>query len=103
VNAPQLAQIFIDTVFRRFGMPTSLVSHFHVSQLKPYVSSTNPIAEPTNSGPLYTCRQGDYYEVETILGKRRVRNSWHYLVKWTGYDDFDNTWEPLANVRHLSD
>jgi hypothetical protein len=26
VTAHQLAQIFIDTVFRRFGMPTSLVS-----------------------------------------------------------------------------
>ena len=26
VSAPQLAQLFMDTVFRRFGMPTSIVS-----------------------------------------------------------------------------
>jgi hypothetical protein len=76
---------------------------FHVSQLKPYVSSTNPTAEPTNPGPLYTGRQGDYYEVETILGKRKFGRSWRFLVKWKGWSDHDNSWEALRNVRHLTD
>ena len=75
---------------------------FHVSQLKPFLESNHP-TEPTQPPPVYADRRGGVFEVETILGKRRVRNSWRYLVKWTGYDDFDNTWEPLANVRHLSD
>jgi hypothetical protein len=25
------------------------------------------------------------------------------LVKWMGYDETENTWEPLAHVRHLAD
>jgi hypothetical protein len=75
---------------------------FMCHNLKPFLESNHP-TEPTQPPPVYADRRGGVFEVETILGKRRVRNSWHYLVKWTGYDDFDNTWEPLANVRHLSD
>jgi hypothetical protein len=37
------------------------------------------------------------------LAKEKVGKSWRYLVKWTAYDDYENTWEPLANIRHLTD
>lgn len=75
---------------------------FHVSQLKPYVSSSTP-AEVTNPPPLYADKAGGVYEVESILGKKKAGRSWKFLVKWKGYQDFDNTWEPLKNVRHLTD
>jgi hypothetical protein len=41
--------------------------------------------------------------VETILAKKRDGKEWKYLVKWTGYDDSENTWEPFSHVRHLTD
>jgi hypothetical protein len=57
----------------------------------------------TTPPPVYADQRGGVYEVEAILGKKRVGITWKYLVKWTGYDDSENTWEPLAHVRHLTD
>ena len=33
-------------------------------------------------------------------GTKRVgsRSLVHYLIKWAGYPDSDNTWEPLSNL-----
>ena len=45
--------------------------------------------------------QSEEYEVEKILGKRQVKCGRNrtiitqYLVKWKGYQDYDNTWEPI--------
>lgn len=30
------------------------------------------------------------------------RNKVEYLVKWKGYDVYDATWEPLANLTNCS-
>eukprot|EP00884_Botryococcus_braunii_P004452 jgi/Botrbrau1/14007/Bobra.0296s0001.1 len=48
-------------------------------------------------------KRGGVYEVEAIIAKKRVEKSWRYLVKWMGYDETENTCEPLAHVRHLAD
>ena len=88
----------------KLDLPATVNIHpvFHVSQLKPYVSSSTPTVV-TNPPPLYADRAGGIYEVEKIIAKKKFGNSWRFLVKWTGYEDFDNTWEPLKNVRHLKD
>ena len=40
-----------------------------------------------------------FYEVEKILDKKRTQyGNILYLVKWVGYSDDENTWEPLANL-----
>lgn len=38
------------------------------------------------------------YRVERILRKRSVRGKVEYYVKWEGYTDDDNTWEPAKNI-----
>eukprot|EP00884_Botryococcus_braunii_P013727 jgi/Botrbrau1/22355/Bobra.0002s0033.1 len=88
----------------KLALPKTLGIHpvFHGSQLNSYVSSSSPMTV-TSPPPLYADKRGGVYEVEAIIAKKRVGKSWSYLVKWAGYDETENTWEPLAHVRHLAD
>lgn len=38
------------------------------------------------------------YEVEAVLDSRRTAKGTQYLIKWKGYDEEQNTWEPASNV-----
>ena len=39
------------------------------------------------------------YSVEKIVDKQTAINGKiSYLIKWKGYDDKDNTWEPIDNI-----
>eukprot|EP00043_Microstomoeca_roanoka_P008402 m.80935 g.80935 ORF g.80935 m.80935 type:complete len:1167 (+) comp14228_c0_seq2:320-3820(+) len=44
----------------------------------------------------------ELYKVEKILRKRRIGKQVRYLVKWEGYDDKYNTWEPVEHFADLS-
>ena len=41
---------------------------------------------------------GDFYNVETILEKRKFEGQLFYLVKWRGYGYEECTWEPKENI-----
>jgi transposase InsO family protein len=75
----------------RLKLPSSMRIHpiFHVSLLKPTVN------EETSEAPV---AMDDSYEVEKVLGKRTRKGKTEYLIKWTGYDDQANTWEPTAHL-----
>ena len=38
------------------------------------------------------------YEVERLLKKRQLNGKLKYLVKWRGYDESYNSWEPPRNI-----
>ena len=38
------------------------------------------------------------YEVQLIRDRKFVRGKPHYLIKWEGWTDDYNTWEPLKNL-----
>ncbi|XP_068025875.1 LOW QUALITY PROTEIN: histone-lysine N-methyltransferase SUV39H1 [Melanerpes formicivorus] len=40
-----------------------------------------------------------HFEVEQLLDYRRVKDEDFYLVKWEGYPESSNTWEPKKNLR----
>jgi len=42
------------------------------------------------------------FNVEKILEERTKHRRKEYLVKWEGYSDSENTWEPYKNVKMSS-
>ncbi|UJR21714.1 hypothetical protein I4U23_024791 [Adineta vaga] len=41
---------------------------------------------------------GERFEIERIVDKRYRNDRLEYLIKWRGYPDSQNTWEPSNNI-----
>ncbi|KAH7717339.1 heterochromatin protein 1 [Aphelenchoides avenae] len=44
----------------------------------------------------------DVYQVEKIIGKKKMNGKVHYRIKWKGYPEEESTWEPRASC-HCQD
>ena len=82
---------------------------FHVSKLKA-LPRWYRLPSPTDSNCLSVPRPDvlpdtgeEAWEVERVVGKRRVRGRVQYLVLWKGYPDWERTWEPAGNLRHAAE
>jgi hypothetical protein len=64
---------------------------FHISLLEPADPAT-----PLQTTFHFQTEEEDIFEVERILEKQGQR----YLVKWKGYPQSENTWEPKENLRN---
>ena len=101
----------IGSVAYRLKLPANLRIHptFHVSRLRLY---KDPLSfDPNRKVPPHPepdIIDGEpEWEVEQILDKRlrgpRNRRRTEYLVKWVGYSDEHNSWEPESNLEHSQD
>jgi RNase H-like domain found in reverse transcriptase/Reverse transcriptase (RNA-dependent DNA polymerase)/Integrase zinc binding domain/Chromo (CHRromatin Organisation MOdifier) domain/Aspartyl protease len=77
-------------------LPTSMRIHpvFHISLLEPAPEGTpdTPVTTTEINSP------NEEYDVEEILDSKYVRQKLHYLVRWSGYPDSENSWEPVTNL-----
>ncbi|KAG9225531.1 hypothetical protein CCMSSC00406_0003034 [Pleurotus cornucopiae] len=56
--------------------------------------------QKTPPPPLVQIQGENEYEVENILDSRLRQGRLEYLVKWKGYTDEHNTWEPKKNLEN---
>lgn len=97
----------LSPVTYRLKLPPTMKIHdvFHASLLTPY-------KETKEHGPNFTHPPPDLvddeeeYEVESIRNSRwtgGTRPRLEYLVKWKGYPESDNQWEPAAHLDNAAD
>jgi len=87
----------------RLNIPSALRMHneFHTSRLKPWFCDPDP-TRMSSIPPLIDDDGNEVYLVEAIVG-RRVRNrKIEYRVRWLGYNENHDTWEPKHNLRSVT-
>jgi hypothetical protein len=71
---------------------------FHASLLTPYIETVEH-GENYSRPPPDMIKGEEQYEVEAVRAHRRHRRKLQYLIKWKGYPESDNIWEPVDNVQ----
>jgi hypothetical protein len=73
---------------------------FHASLLTPYIETNKHGANYTRPPP-DMIEGEEQYEVKAIRAHWRRNHKLQYLIKWKGYPESDNTWEPIDNIQAL--
>src|SRR5712672_1075819 len=92
----------ISLVTYKLALPHQWTIHpvFHASLLTPY-TETKEHGETYSWPPPALWGSREQYKVEAIRSHRR-HGKWRqlqYLVKWLGYPESDNTWEPAGHLQ----
>jgi hypothetical protein len=91
----------VDSRYSLLNLITNKEKEYHVSDIKPFLFN------PLSTNPADVARK-DYLEffVEAILKHSGSRTSkktnLRFYVKWLGYDDDSNSWEPYSNIRDMT-
>jgi hypothetical protein len=97
---PVCKKVSIDTYTLQLPIGLRLHPDFHTSLLKPYAFDQNPnrVNKP-NEGMIAAGGHSDGYLVEKIVDHKRNQKNIMYKVKWLGYPNEENTWEPFNNLK----
>jgi hypothetical protein len=90
----------------RLELPQTMRIHdvFHVDRFRHYHESPSSFGSRTPPRPGPTLIDGEEeYEVEAILDYQYYRRQHQFRVRWKGYTQDDDTWEPLHQLTHCSD
>jgi Chromo (CHRromatin Organisation MOdifier) domain len=89
----------------KLKLPSTWRHHsvFNESLLTPYIAPKFPSQTIPRPPPELDEEGVPLYEVEKILSSRKVRRGTQYLVKWKGYPELENTWEPEQNLTQALD
>lgn len=100
----RISRVISDVAYELILPPTMKIHNvFHISKLRKFVKGEQfPNRTAIDNPPAEIIDGEDYWEVEQIVKKRERRygngQRIEYLVKWTGYDHYENTWEPKDNL-----
>jgi len=69
------------------------------SQTRKEAAEAEPASDPEEED-----EEEEEWEVERIVQKRfREDETPEYLIKWVGYEEEENTWEPRVNLTHCQE
>ena len=80
----------------QFPPTMRIYSVFHISFLEP----ANPNIPQGPAPEIHPDSQELEDKVEKILDVRKSRGRLQWLIKWLGYGNEHNTWEPKTNLTH---
>ena len=80
-----------------FDLITNKKKDYHVSDMKPFIFNADLV------DPVDIARR-DYMEffIENVIsyrGNLKRKTELEFQIKWLGYDETHNSWEPYANLR----
>jgi hypothetical protein len=83
----------------KLQLPPSMKIHpvFNTVKLRRYVPDPISRPEPERLDPLIVDGVPEYH-VEEIRNSRYYRGKLQYFIKWKGYPEEENTWEPKDNI-----
>ena len=91
----------VSPVAYRLALPPTWAIHdvFHASLLTPYRETSQHGANYTRPPPDLIVGEEEF-EVEAVVNHRHFgkKRQLQYLIKWKGYPDTDNSWEPADQV-----
>jgi Chromo (CHRromatin Organisation MOdifier) domain len=76
---------------------------FNKALLTPYTPPSYPSQTTPRPPPELNTEGIPVYEVERIIRSRKVGRETYYLVKWKGYPELENTWEPEKHLTQAKD
>ena len=88
----------------RLKLPPAMKVHnvFHVNRLSPWKGNdVNGLRPPPPEA--VEVEGEEEFEVEQILDSRIYRRGLQYLVRWEGFGEEDDSWEPAANVKNAGE
>ena len=84
-------------------LPPVLKIHpvFHVNRLSKY-TETDENGKPPPPPPIEVDGEEEW-EIERILDSRFYRRQFQYLIRWKGFDEGHDSWEPAKNITHADE
>lgn len=83
----------------KLDLPQQIRVHpiFHISFLESAKGTIKVATAPNNQ---LEVESPEEYEPEKIVNSERRGNKTWYLIKWKGYDENENSWEPIEHLAH---